>query len=145
MNIPFEGGCACGAVRYRCEAAPLRMFKCHCRDCQKAVGGPFVAALLVPIKSFRFTKGTPSTYAVPSARGGTNTRSFCGVCGSRLTGGQRGHLWPFIGITATSLDDPSVFKNEMHLFVSQAQPWDVIGDDLPQHATYPPDPPKINR
>lgn len=114
------------------------MFQCHCRDCQRSTGGPFVAALLVPLKAFAFVKGAPTYHAVPSARGGTNTRSFCGVCGSRLTGGQRGGHWPFIGITASSLDDPSVFKNEMHLFVSQAQPWDRITDGLPQHATYPP-------
>ena len=142
MNIPFEGGCACGAIRYRCGAATIRMFQCHCRDCQRATGGPFVAGLLVPIKAFTFVKGAPTYHAVPSARGGTNTRSFCGACGSRLTGGQRGAHWPFIGITASSLDDPSVFKNEMHLFVSQAQPWDRITDGLPQHAAYPPDPKK---
>jgi hypothetical protein len=137
---PLEGGCACGAIRYRCDAEPVMMFKCHCRDCQRATGGPFVAALLVPVKAFKWVKGEPTFHAVPSARGGTNTRSFCGVCGSRLTGGQRGHLWPFIGITAASLDDPSRYKPQMHLFASQAQPWDEINDDLPKHEQYAPRP-----
>lgn len=142
MKKPIEGGCACGAIRYRCEADPVRMFKCHCRDCQRATGGPFVAAMMVPVAAFRFVKGTPTYYATPSAKGGENTRSFCGTCGSRLTGGQRGPSWPFIGITASSLDDPSVYRPESHFFVSQAQPWDIIEDDLPKHDMYPPPPPE---
>lgn len=142
MKQPFEGGCACGAIRYRCEGEPVRMFFCHCRDCQRATGGPFASVVMVPVRAFRFTQGTPVSYATPSARGGENTRSFCGFCGSRLTGGQRGHLWPFIGVAVSSLDDPGVFKPEMHFFVSQAQPWDRITDDLPQHPTYPPKPPR---
>ncbi len=142
MDKPIEGGCACGAVRYLCDAEPVVMFKCHCKDCQRASGGGFNAAMMVPIKDFKFTKGTPVYYSVPSTRGGENTRSFCGVCGSRLTGGQRGHLWPFIGITASSLDDPSRYKPQMHFFVSQAQAWDVINDDLPKHDTYAPPKPE---
>lgn len=142
MKLPLEGGCACGAVRYRCDAEPVRMFQCHCRDCQRATGGPFVAGLLVPRKAFQFVKGTPLYYTVPSARGGTNTRGFCGVCGSRLTGGQRGPEWPFIGITASSLDDPDQFKSQMHVFASQAQPWDNLEDGLPKHDTYAPPPDK---
>ncbi len=135
---PIEGGCACGAIRYRCEAEPVRTFLCHCRDCQQATGGPFVAAILVPIKAFKFVKGMPTYYTTPSTRGGENKRSFCGVCGSRLTGGQRHAPWPYIGITASSLDDPSWYKPQMHFFVSQAQPWDIINDDLPKHDLYPP-------
>ena len=33
MEIPFTGGCACGAIRYECSAEPIMMFKCHFRDC----------------------------------------------------------------------------------------------------------------
>jgi hypothetical protein len=134
----IEGGCACGNIRYTCDAEPITMFKCHCRDCQRATGGPFVAAVLVPIKNFRFLKGAPTFYSTESTRGGTNTRSFCGVCGSRLTGGQRHAPWPYIGIVVSSLDDPTLYKNQMHFFVSQKQPWDLIQDDLPQHDQYPP-------
>ena len=35
MPASFSGGCACGAIRYECSAAPLMMLNCHCRDCQR--------------------------------------------------------------------------------------------------------------
>ena len=136
---PITGGCACGAVRYRCDAEPLTMFYCHCRDCQRASGGPFVAAVLLPAKSFRFTKGAPATFATPSTSGGTHVRGFCRDCGSRLTGGQREEPTPWIGVVAGSLDDPSRFKPRMHIFVSHAQPWDRLDDDLPKYDTYMPE------
>ena len=40
MNVPFGGGCACGAIRYECAGAPRYMGNCHCRDCQQATGAP---------------------------------------------------------------------------------------------------------
>jgi hypothetical protein len=44
MNLPtnLEGGCACGTIRYRQTASPLIVHACHCRDCQRLAGGPFV-------------------------------------------------------------------------------------------------------
>ena len=39
----LTGGCQCGAVRYALYAKPDRAGICHCRMCQKAVGGPFKA------------------------------------------------------------------------------------------------------
>ena len=38
----LEGGCACGAVRYALTAEPLIVHACHCTDCQRLTGGPFV-------------------------------------------------------------------------------------------------------
>src|SRR5260370_24713374 len=41
-DMDLEGGCACGAVRYRLTAPPLIVHACHCRDCQKQSGSAFV-------------------------------------------------------------------------------------------------------
>ena len=36
-----EGGCACKAVRFRLESAPLIVNCCHCRWCQRETGSAF--------------------------------------------------------------------------------------------------------
>ena len=42
-----EGGCSCGAVRYRLASAPLFTHCCHCRNCQRQTGSAFVLNLLI--------------------------------------------------------------------------------------------------
>jgi hypothetical protein len=137
MTIPFYGGCACGAIRYECTAEPLEMFRCHCRDCQQATGGPYSPAVLVPSKAFKLTRGLPKYYAVPSVAGGTHTRGFCPDCGSRLLGAVDPSS-PFIGICASSLDDPSWFRPRFDIFTSDAQPWDHMDPALPKFEQYAP-------
>jgi hypothetical protein len=77
MPTPFSGGCACGAIRYECNAEPIVMFNCHCRDWQRATGGPFSAVVYVPAKAFKITKGSPRYYKTSSEGGGRNLRGFC--------------------------------------------------------------------
>src|SRR5437879_5987974 len=121
MPASFTGGCACGAIRYECNAEPITMFNCHCRDCQRATGSAFSAVVYVPAKPFKITKGSPRYYNTTSEMVGHNKRGFCPECGSRLFGGitDEGQ-----GITASSLDDPSLFKPRVHIWTSDAQPWD---------------------
>jgi hypothetical protein len=139
LKIPLTGGCACGAVRYRCEAAPLGTLKCHCRDCQRMSGSPHVCAVLLPRAAFRFTQGKPRYYSLPSESGGMHQRGFCADCGSRLTGGESPEGGgEFIGVTVGSLDDASGFHPDMELWTSDAQPWDPPRQDVPGFAQNPP-------
>ncbi len=56
MQVPFSGGCACGAIRYECSADPAFSWHCHCRDClnptlpkvEKAPNEKQMRALLIP-------------------------------------------------------------------------------------------------
>jgi hypothetical protein len=137
MKLPLTGGCACGAIRYECDAEPLMMFYCHCRDCQQAGGGSCSAAVVLPVKDFRLTHGEPRFYASPSLAGGVHRRGFCRVCGSRVLGAVK-EGQPFIGVLAASLDDPSIFQPSCHIFVADAQAWHGMEDGLPRYRHYMP-------
>ncbi len=63
-------------------------------------------------------------------------RGFCSRCGSTIFSLRA--LAGVIGLTAGSLDDPSLFKPDMHFWVSSKQPWLEIADDLPQYPEGPP-------
>ena len=137
MTIPYTGGCACGAIRYECTAEPLMMFHCHCRDCQRATGGPYVSAVIVAADSFRLTQGTPRFHASESLAGGYHNRGFCENCGSPVMAKGDGPL-SFVGVHAASLDDPSWFRPKMYIFANDKQPWAQLDASLPEFREYMP-------
>jgi hypothetical protein len=135
MAAKFTGGCACGAIRYEGSGEPIVMFNCHCRDCQRANGGPYTGVVYMPAKAVKITKGAPRSYTTSSEAMGGNKRAFCPECGSRLFGGitNTGH-----GITASSLDDPSLFHPQFDIFTCDAQSWDHMDSKLPKFEKYAP-------
>src|SRR5439155_12221360 len=86
MAASLSGGCACGAIRYECTAAPLFSLNCHCRDCQRETGTAFAPVLGVPKTAFTLTRGSPQYFALTAASGHLTTRAFCAACGSPLFG-----------------------------------------------------------
>jgi hypothetical protein len=76
----LTGGCQCGAIRYALYSPPDRAGICHCRMCQKAVGGPFSAWANVKLEHFVWTRGSPGTFRSSSAA----ERGFCPRCGTPL-------------------------------------------------------------
>jgi hypothetical protein len=133
MNIPFFGGCVCGAVRYECSAKPVAMFKCHCRDCQRVSGGPYSAVILMLAPDFRLTKGQLRFYSTRSLKGGDHKRGFCPECGSRITGSPSEK----IGLLAGSLDDSTWFQPTMEIFTCDVQPWDHVDSNAVLFEQYP--------
>ena len=111
------------------------MFNCHCRDCQRASGGPYTAVVYVPAKAFKITKGSPHYCNTASEAMGHNKRGYCRECGSRLFGGITDLG---CGITASSLDDPTLFKPQFEIWTSDAQPWDHMDPKSRKFEKYAP-------
>jgi hypothetical protein len=80
LGRPLTGGCQCGAVRFACDAPPENVHVCHCRMCQKAVGGPFAVICPVPKASFRVTRGAMSWFQSSDVA----RRGFCRDCGTPM-------------------------------------------------------------
>ena len=136
MNVPFSGGCACGAIRYESSAAPVLSVNCHCRDCQRASGSAYAAIVAVPAAAFRM-QGEPR-YRVSKADSGTTMRrGFCGDCGSPLVIFEVERPGVAL-IQVASLDDPSTYRPMMDLYTASAHPWDVMSPELPKYPGMPP-------
>ena len=56
-TFPVEGGCQCGAVRYRLIAPPLAVYNCHCRDCQRMTGSSHAMSMPVARESLVHLSG----------------------------------------------------------------------------------------
>ncbi|HOU89483.1 MAG TPA: GFA family protein [Polyangiaceae bacterium] len=136
MPAPFSDGCACGRVRYVCDAEPSVMFNCHCRDCQYATGGAYAPVLMVPAASLRLLGGEPRYFERAFEDGRVMARGFCPDCGTPVFG-KRSVAPELIGIRAGTLDDPSWFEPRMELWTASAQPWDLMDPARPKHPTQP--------
>ena len=104
--MEVEGGCYCGAVRYKAEGEPLWKGQCHCRECQYASGGSPNVVLGMPEAGFAYTKGTPKAFQRSDLENPV-TREFCPECGTHLASKAPG--LPAALIKVGTLDDPSVF------------------------------------
>lgn len=134
----LEGGCLCGAIRYRLTGASLFVSQCCCRDCRKATGTGHTTIIGIH-KSQLALAGTPATYTSHGDSGGEVTRHFCGTCGGRIytSGTLPGEI---IMIQAGSLDDPSGLAPEGVLYHKDALPWDRFDPALPTFEALPPMP-----
>ena len=144
MTLPFSGGCACGAIRYECDAAPITSANCHCRDCQRASGSAFGPFLVVFAEGFRMTRGEPRFFRKLSDGGDPMARGFCAECGSPVVL-LEGHRPKLMFIHAASLDDPSGYAPTMDIFTASAQPWDAMSPSLEKHERMPPIPASLGR
>ncbi len=128
----LTGGCQCGAVRYAFYAAPTRAGICHCRMCQKSVGGPFKAWANVPTQDFAWTRGTPSKFRSSSAA----ERGFCARCGTPLYFAYVKRP-ESISVTAGSLDTPEAVRlTQMDGVESRLANFDAAAiAALPAHTT----------
>src|SRR5262245_34389103 len=59
MSSEREGGCSCGAVRYRLMSEPLFVHCCHCLNCQRQTGSAFVINLLIESDRVEILVGDP--------------------------------------------------------------------------------------
>ncbi len=125
----LSGGCQCGAIRYAAYAEPQPATICHCRMCQRAVGGPFLASAAVGNRDFAWTKGAPATFQ-SSSKG---LRDFCAACGTPLA-------FRFVGGTTVdfhlaTLDDPTLIRPARQIGIESRLGW--VGDlgSLPGQTT----------
>lgn len=136
MTRIHEGGCLCGAVRYRIQGEPLASTTCECRTCRKASAAALVPWLHLDAASFAFVAGEPVEFNSSPAV----VRTLCGRCGTPLTYWTASYGPATIDVTTGSLDDPEAFPPVLHVWTSHRLRWLALADDLPYCEEDPPAP-----
>ena len=133
----IAGGCLCGAVRYASEAEPVVMAVCHCPHCQKQTSSAFSMIVGIPSGTLRFQGRPTAAFEDEGESGQPVTRRFCPGCGSAIV--THVSVAPELEWSkAGTLDDPSWFEPQMHIWCESAQPWVSIDDSLPRFEKNPP-------
>jgi hypothetical protein len=130
----FEGGCACGAVRYRLTGPPMFVHCCHCRDCQRQTGGAFAINALIETDRIEILSGELTAYAMPTDSGRPHDVHRCAACGVTLWSDYgRRRVMSFVRVA--TLDDPTALQPDVHIFTRTRLPWvEVTG--APQFEVY---------
>lgn len=78
--FPVEGGCTCGAVRYRLKASPLTVYNCHCKDCQRFSGAGWSMSMVLRSNDFALLHGETERYDRKADSGNVIVMHFCAHC-----------------------------------------------------------------
>ena len=125
LGVPFEGGCQCGAIRYRCNAPPFVAYTCHCTACQRITSSAFATCIQVPAEALSLTSGSPCSAERAANSGNRLSTSFCGSCGSALwvANSIRPRLRTlYVG----TLDEPGNIEVNAHIWTSRRLPWVLL-------------------
>jgi hypothetical protein len=122
MKARLEGGCACGAVRYRLDAAPMFVHCCHCRDCQRQAGSAFAINALIETSNIALLSGAPMPISMPTDSGRPHDIHRCPTCQTAVWSdyGRRPSL-RFVRVA--TLDDPTAVEPDVHIFTRSKLPW----------------------
>ena len=139
LGEPLEGGCQCGAVRYRVHAAAHEIYHCHCSMCRKLHGALFVTWAVVPRGRLEVTRGEGALATFESSPG--VRRRFCRDCGCHLfceIDSDPDFDWFTPGTLDGGVHPGHAKDREQHIFVGSKAAWLEIGDDLEQYRDDPP-------
>ncbi len=133
--VELEGGCSCGAVRYRLKSAPMFVNCCHCLDCQRQTGGAFVINAIIETDRLEILGGDPVAVGVPTDSGRPHDVYRCPACQVALWSdyGRRG-VMRFLRVA--TLDDPTALAPDAHIFTRSKQPWVGLPATVPAFEVY---------
>ncbi|HXV02284.1 MAG TPA: GFA family protein [Gaiellaceae bacterium] len=134
MGAPREGGCSCGAVRYRLASEPLFVHCCHCLNCQRQTGSAFVINLLIEADRVELLAGEPLPVDVARDDGSKQRIYRCPDCQVAVFSE---YGWPELKfVRGGTLDDPSAVRPDVHIFTRSKVPWVTLPDDVPAVDVY---------
>ena len=131
-----DGGCTCGAIRYRVTSKPLFVHCCHCTWCQRETGSAYAINALIEAERVQVTKGTPVSVTLPSASGQGQKFTRCPDCGVTLWSNYGAAKDAVHFLRVGTLDDPNHMPPDIHIFTASKQDWVTLSGEVPVMAEY---------
>jgi hypothetical protein len=128
--FPIEGGCICGAVRYRVSAPPLGIYNCHCKDCQRQSGADHSASMMLRRSDFTIIAGETLVFDKTADSGRIVRQHACPACHTRLFNEPLASP-DFIVLKPGTLDDNRWAVPIGNIWTDSAAPWVAIDPDQP--------------
>ncbi len=123
FTLPMDGGCRCGAVRFRLSEAPWSEAACHCRGCQQMTGSAFSTTIIMPANGFAVIAGET---VIGGLHGAEAHHHHCDRCKGWVFTTPVADLG-FVNVRATLLDDPYWFAPWMETQTAEKLPWATTG------------------
>ena len=134
MSVQREGGCACGAVRYRLTSDPLFTHCCHCLNCQRQTGSAFVINLLIEADRVELLAGDLQPVEVPRDDGSTQKIFRCSTCQVAVFSQYTRREVRFV--RGGTLDQTSSVVPDVHIFTRSKLPWITLPDSAAAFDVY---------
>jgi hypothetical protein len=130
MSAEREGGCACGALRYRMTAEPMFVHCCHCLNCQRQTGSAFAINLLIEAACVEVLHGTPQPVDAPRDDGSVQRIFRCADCQVAVFSEYSSPgVWFVRGGT---LDEPRAVAPDVHIFTRSKVGWVTLPGGVPR-------------
>lgn len=135
MTSTFEGGCACGKLRYRLTSGPMFVHCCHCRDCQRQTGSAFVLNALIETDRVEKLSGETHGIVVPTDSGRPHVIHRCPNC-EIAAWSHYGGVQKLSFIRVGALDEPSALAPDVHIYTRSKLPWVTLPAGVPAFEAY---------
>lgn len=135
-DFSLDGGCTCGAVRYRMTSTPMFVHCCHCRWCQRETGASFALNAMIEADRVVLLAGQTEVVNTPSSSGKGQKISRCPECRVAVWSNYGGGGDTVRFVRVGTLDDPDRLPPDIHIFTASKQPWFVLPPETPAVAEY---------
>ncbi|HKI24529.1 MAG TPA: GFA family protein [Gaiellaceae bacterium] len=133
-NVAREGGCACGAVRYRLTSDPLFTHCCHCLNCQRQTGSAFVINLLIEADRVETLAAAPEPIDAPRDDGSMQRIFRCPTCQVAVYSEYGRPEVRFV--RGGTLDEPWRVAPDVHIFTKSKLSWVTLPESVPAFEVY---------
>ena len=124
----FEGGCSCGAIRFRIVGSPVWTNLCHCNACKKRSGSAFGFSFVADANQIAYFTGDTTKFVRKGDSGHSCTYEFCPTCGTTVR--WKVDLIDRYVFAGGALDDPRGIEVAAEIYTREALSWAQIGCEL---------------